>query len=1838
MIKKYAKPIGISLFFVILAIVLVIVIRKASEGVVIRFEDPNVRMELGESFSVPSIYAYEEKSGKIVSKDVKLVELKGQDGKEVKVAYGTIIPEKIGTYTAVFKSASLALEEEVKIECVDSKAPKISFEAPSQYYIRKRGETTYQTFEVPQYTYDDYSGINEEKSGLSIILNGKEVEYKNNTFTLTEWGQLEFKVVAVDGVGNKNVYTSIASAYEPYEDPSLEPNVLSDFNEEEYIRTLSYGYANRKFNVEFMEEYADSTNMVEKGVLKVTANSESTCDVMFAAEVKRSQVDYIDLRVCLQNASVKSAAINPYNFAVGESGKQFLMGRYTKAYLQENVWTTIRVSGKEYLDSLVEDGIMKGFTLHLHSPQKESVIFYIDEITYGKFHTDKTLQDGILATFDNASYTNNIVEFYTKDSAVTTSANKLEYLSFYADKNGVKETGVVKAEYYKAIGDITTQVVLPKPVKRSSVNRIVLRIAQTGVRVCDEITKQIMVTSPLAEDIWGTAYESFEIAENEWTYLCISNPMLLDALAGEDGYIRSINLTHFRKNDEECRTLYLAGAHSYWTDSNLNKYVLADYDEDAYAIHNVSRGVAIWDETNRLNHKEIISSYADKKNETKTGVLHLRYNATKAEKKYFDFTITFGKAIKRSNIEALKVTLAQTGVATHSGLKTFFVTSACKGNDIWTDDGRYAIYELQENQWTTIEIPEKVLDAATDSDGYIRALSFYSEAGVKNNANAAHIYIDAVTYLTSPYEDENLGANCLADYTEPEYVNNARKGAAVGTSPAGVEVLSSYTDKLGVNESGVLKVTGTPNEKNQYDFSLYFGRKIAYSSVASIKIRIAQTNINSDGPLKTFFVTSNTKGNDIWTDDGRYAIYGVADNKWTTITIPKSVLKHAQDEDGYISSLSLYSDNGLVKNSVAPVIYVSEVKYVANANTVFEDSHLAECVLADFTEADYKYNAKKGVAVETSPESATVVSSYTDRAGVSESGVLKITAEPNENDKFDFSIRFGKKIAYKSVDFLTIRIAQTNISSDGPLKTFFVASNTKGNDIWTDDGRFAIYTVSDNEWTTLTIPKSVLEHAQDKNGYISSLSFFCDNGLVHPTKDAVIYVAEVAYMPVPYEDKTLEESVLADFTEASYKYNAREGVAIGTMPASTEVVSSYTDKADKEETGVLKIVVGPNGDGKFDFSVHFGKKIAYSKVDAIKIKIAQTNIAATNGLKTFFVTSNTEGNDIWTDDGRYAIYEVTDDTWTTITIPKSVLEHAQDEDGYISSLSFFCDNGLVDSAKEAVVYIAEVSYIPPIYKDSKLETGVLADFAETDYEDNVRQGVAVGTWPGSTEVVSSYTDKGGKKETGVLKITGVPNDAGKFDFSLHFGQKVAYSDVEIVRIRIAQTNIKDPGNGLRTFFVTSNTKGGDIWNEGCYAIYGVAENEWTTITIPKNVLEQAQDEDGNISSLSIFCDNGLVDSAKEAIVYVSEIVYVSKIYEDDDLSKGVLADFTEGAYRGNARQGVAVGTMPANTQVISSYKDQAGIEETGVLKITGEPNVNGKFDFSVYFGQKIAYAEASVIKIRIAQTNIKDPGNGLRTFFVTSNTKGGDIWTDDGRYVIYGVAENEWTTITIPRDVLKHAQDEEGYISSLSFFCDNGLVDSAKEAEVYISEVSYVPFYSDNELAEKTLADFKENSYKYNAVAGAAVLTSPKAVDVLDSYEDAKGSNAEGVLKIVGAPNANGKFDFSVHFGKKIAYSEVDTIQIRIAQTNVKDPGYALRTFFVTSNTKGGDIWNEGYYAIYGVVENEWTTITIPNNVLQQAQDGDGYISSLSFFCDNGMVDTSKEAVIYIDEVTYTKK
>jgi len=896
----------------------------------IRFENDTTKMELGESFSIPSVYVYEKGSGKIVAKDVEMLELTDPSGNLVNVSYNTIIPTSIGNYKGIFESPSLKIREELTIPCNDTIAPEIVVDVPSSYYIRKRGNKNYTVFDFPNYLIRDYSGIDDTKTSLAVTVNGENVNITDGKFVLTESGKVEITIKAADKAGNQKISTYESVALEPFEDAVLDKNVLSDFNEREYVRTLSYGYAGRSFNVEWLESYTDSANVTANGVIAVSASGNSTCDIMFGDVVSRDDVDYIDLRLCLINSSIESSAINPYNIAVGEPNKMFLLGKYTKAYLKSNVWTTVRVSGKEYLDMLTHNGEIETITINILRPIKDNTMLYIDEISYGKHYTDTALQNGVEGIFDNDNYKNNIVEFHTKDSAVTTSANNLTFLENYKDDNNVEENGVVKVDYYGALGDITTKVVFAKPVLRSDVGSLFIRIAQTGCVKYDEIIQSIMVTSPLDNDIWGVPYQSFELKENEWTTIVISNKELLDALTDDDGYISSVNITHFRKTlSAEYRTLYVSYIVSAWEDNEINENLLCDYDETEY-FRNVSAGAAVG---TTPKSAVVIDSYMDSKGTSESGVIKITPTINKEGK--FDFSVYFGKKIKLSDIGDIIIRIAQINVKDPgTGLRTFFVTTNTMGNDIWTEDGRYSIHAVIEDVWTDIVVPHSVLEFAVDENGDIKSLSIFSDSGPIDNTKECTIYISSISYTNkdfsrenvSPYNDTDLTGYVLADFSEADYINNVSNGIAVLKGPSKAEILDNYADIDSNTENGVLEITINPTEE-KFGFAVYFGKTVNWEEIESIDVRICQKNIKDPGTgLRTFFVTSNTE-NDIWTDDGRYCYFAVAENTWSTITIPSSVIAHAKDEEGNVNSLSFFCDSGLADVNAFGYVYISEITF-----------------------------------------------------------------------------------------------------------------------------------------------------------------------------------------------------------------------------------------------------------------------------------------------------------------------------------------------------------------------------------------------------------------------------------------------------------------------------------------------------------------------------------------------------------------------------------------------------------------------------------------------------------------------------------------------------------------------------------------------------------------------------------------------------------------------------------------------------------------------------------------------------------------------------------------------
>lgn len=239
------------------------------------------------------------------------------------------------------------------------------------------------------------------------------------------------------------------------------------------------------------------------------------------------------------------------------------------------------------------------------------------------------------------------------------------------------------------------------------------------------------------------------------------------------------------------------------------------------------------------------------------------------------------------------------------------------------------------------------------------------------------------------------------------------------------------------------------------------------------------------------------------------------------------------------------------------------------------------------------------------------------------------------------------------------------------------------------------------------------------------------------------------------------------------------------------------------------------------------------------------------------------------------------------------------------------------------------------YADAYLDEGVLADYAETAYKNNVGLGRVVQTGPKKVEVLNNYTDGAETTEEGVLKITGIKNENNQFDFSLRFGKKIAYSAVESISIRIAHTNINSPGNQMQTFFTSTNRSDVDIYGPetGLYKTFEVPENTWATITIPKNVLAWAKDDAGYISELSIHCNYGPINPDLPLTVYVDEITYAPS----QETKIGVISDM-HFASSGNGQREVNF------RRALTYYKEQGAdviimngdVSDLGTVESYGE--------------------------------------------------------------------------------------------------------------------------------------------------------------------------------------------------------------------------------------------------------------------------------------------------------------
>ena len=341
------------------------------------------------------------------------------------------------------------------------------------------------------------------------------------------------------------------------------------------------------------------------------------------------------------------------------------------------------------------------------------------DITLFVTYHDEALEEGILATFDSEEYVHNVD--YTRTWLPDRPYQSAEIVEDAAAPNGK----ALKISYIEgeALDEACVEVFLAEPILRTRVKSIGIVLKTENFVTRDSAYNMLIYKN--SETPWGVP-ELIVIAGEEYATYTVRDTGILDAMTDSDGYIRSFFIETF--GGTEARALYLGEIlceKAPYTDETLTGNCLGTFDNEEY-IHNVDIA--------STTHP----GYSPEPSEVKidNGSLKISYTG-EGENKEIWTRIYFGKAVKRTEISALKFTirLENNGSLNGGGIALIFFGNTTE----WAIDGKYAHPAAAEGVYTIGDAG--VLDAMTDADGYIRSVALVSFGGSQS------LYIDNIEFV-----------------------------------------------------------------------------------------------------------------------------------------------------------------------------------------------------------------------------------------------------------------------------------------------------------------------------------------------------------------------------------------------------------------------------------------------------------------------------------------------------------------------------------------------------------------------------------------------------------------------------------------------------------------------------------------------------------------------------------------------------------------------------------------------------------------------------------------------------------------------------------------------------------------------------------------------------------------------------------------------------------------------------------------------------------------------------------------------------------------------------------
>lgn len=356
----------ILVFFLALSLSLFAV---ACSGVAGKLEKTEYEVELGSTFNLPKLDA----EYKVTVTDA--------NGKEVRTQFGSFRPA-LGEYTAQYDVDGK--KQSIKIKCVDTTAPVVTFSATSP------NANVGDVLTLPEFAASDLSGIKSTETtvtrsdGSTVTLDGENKWVAaNDIYTV--------KTVATDNCGNKGEGAVVITARERFVDENKADGVLFDFDEHEYIN-LVYEVENvENFAVSLVGEGypAIANEKAGNGVLKLSSDfnyGDVSVKISTYEEFAVRRADKIKIGIC---------ADRDVDYVKLLSSDGDLMS--AEYMLKGGVWTDIEV-----------DPINYGYGKNLESfilvaRADRGLNLYIDEIGYSERFVP-SLEEGVLARFDDERY------------------------------------------------------------------------------------------------------------------------------------------------------------------------------------------------------------------------------------------------------------------------------------------------------------------------------------------------------------------------------------------------------------------------------------------------------------------------------------------------------------------------------------------------------------------------------------------------------------------------------------------------------------------------------------------------------------------------------------------------------------------------------------------------------------------------------------------------------------------------------------------------------------------------------------------------------------------------------------------------------------------------------------------------------------------------------------------------------------------------------------------------------------------------------------------------------------------------------------------------------------------------------------------------------------------------------------------------------------------------------------------------------------------------------------------------------------------------------------------